>query len=147
LPHFLLELLRIRGERLNWKFLSAGTPICVSSHYYFHFTAALIYTTIYYYTKYVSSYDFALSLQLRRRKTEGVGGGLSRSGGVGANCCYFRDDGWCVLDGKPYVANTIRLRLLLNISYFHILSKNRVKNHRTPPLVGCLSSRHDISVF
>ena len=40
----------------------------------------------------MSSYDFALSLQLRRRKAEGVGGGLSRSGGVGANLSYFGDD-------------------------------------------------------
>jgi hypothetical protein len=69
---------------------TTSAPLCMHSSIC---VLILPYTTIYYYTMYVSSYDFALSLQLRRRKAEGVGGGLSRSGGVGDNFSYFRDDG------------------------------------------------------
>jgi hypothetical protein len=63
----------------------------------------------------VSSYDFDLSLQLRRRKAEGVGGGLSRSGGVGANFNYCRDDvggdrGGGLLSQKEYLKETAKFR-------------------------------------
>ena len=61
------------------------------------------------------TYDFALSLQLRRRKAEGVGGGLSRSGGVGANFSYFGDDGGDdrgvgLLSNKEYLKETEKFR-------------------------------------
>ncbi len=45
------------------------------------------------------------------------------------------------LCGHP---NSLLFHLLLNISYFHILSKNRIKSHRTsPPLAGCYKPDED----